>query len=205
MRVFGVDLGQSHDPAAAALIDRLEPLPTDFIGPPDKRVLRCRGLREWPLGTDYTLLVQDIIAVESDAIVVDFGGVGRPVVDMLRKAAFACQYKGKIYPVQLMGSNTRAKEKREARGAHHNVPKIDVVTSLVVAQQSGVLTLPGGDTTAKLMQQLKDFQMRFTKAANLQFGNMPGTGKHDDIVIALGLATWFCATIGKMQPAIWCG
>lgn len=202
MRILGLDLGQSQDPAAAAYIERVTRDPV-AIGPRDPRYVRfnCRALRTWKLGTDYTDIVQDVFDVPSDVICVDFGGVGRPIVDMMRKQAMTRKYKGKIRPVQLIGSNARASRKQEARGVHWNVPKIDVVTSIITAQQSGKLLLPDCPETMALLQQLKVFRMRFTKAANMQFGNAPGG--HDDLVIALGLGLWYAQRFATLTPAIY--
>lgn len=204
MRIIGLDLGQAQDPAAAAVVDREDKEPLGFIGPrnPDHGLrFKCRGLRTWRLGTDYNDIVSDVLDVAADNLVVDFGGVGRPVVDMLRKQAFARKYRGKIRPVQLIGSSGRASQKHEARGAHWNVPKIDVVTSIITAQQSGLLWLPASEDTKALLEQLRVFRLKFTKSANMQFGNAPGG--HDDLVIALGLALWFGQKFGRLQPAIY--
>lgn len=205
-RIVGLDLGQAHDPAAAAVCDRQTEEPPEFIGSPNpnfKPRLLCRDLREWPLGTDYTQIVTDTLDVpQVDFLVVDFGGVGRPVVDMLRRDASKRNYRGRIIPVQLIGSAGRAASKQEARGRHWNIPKIDIVTSLTIAQQKGSLVLPAIPETGKLLLQLREFQMKFTKAANLQFGNAPGG--HDDILIALALCTWWDQRFGTLKPAVYC-
>lgn len=204
MKIIGLDLGQAQDPAAAAYVERVTSDPVS-IGPRNPNYLRynCRAMRLWSLGTDYTEIVNDVFDIPSDVICVDFGGVGRPVVDMLRKLAMKRKYKGKIRPVQLIGSNARASRKQEARGVHWNVPKIDVVTSIITAQQSGKLWLSDSPETAALLQQLRIFRMRFTKAANMQFGNAPGG--HDDLVIALGLALWYAQRFATLLPALYIG
>jgi len=206
LRAIGLDLGQSHDPAAAAVVDRVTSEPLDFIGPANpnfKPRTVVRSLRQWPLGTDYMDIVEDVLSFPVDVIVVDFGGVGRPVVDIMRRRATEKRFTGKIKPVQLIGSNARATQKREARGVHWNVPKIDVITSILLAQQDGSLWLPkDAKETAALFEQLRIFQMKVTKAANLQFGNAPGG--HDDLIVALGLACWWCRRFGSMKPAVWC-
>ena len=204
MRIIGVDLGQAQDPATAAVLDREMAEPKGFIGPRNPHYTPrnyCRQLRVWPLGTDYTDIVENLLDLPADVLVVDFGGVGRPVVDMLRKRAMLKRYQGKIKPVQLIGSSSRATRKQETRGAHWNIPKIDVVTSIITAQQTRHLYLPDCPETGQLLEQLGVFQMKFTRAANLQFGNAPGG--HDDLIIALGLALWWSQRFGLMKPAIW--
>lgn len=164
MRILGLDLGQAQDPAAAVVADRVVTEPANFIGPRNPRFkmqIRVRAIRTWPLGTDYNDIVSDVLdpGLAADVIVPDFGGVGRPVVDMLRKQALQRNFKGKIKPVQLTGSAARVKQKQEARGQHWNVPKIDVVMSAIIAQQQGYLYLPNVPEVPLLLKQLRDFQM----------------------------------------------
>jgi hypothetical protein len=207
MRILGLDLGQSQDPAAAALVDRVTEEPPGFVGPRNPNFgmrIVCQALRLWPLGTDYTQIVSDVLDVNADAIVVDFGGVGRPVVDVMRKEAVKRNRKTKIRPVQLIGSSGRAQIQAEARGSHWNVPKIDIVGSLILCQQKKQLWLPKCQETTTLLEQLRAFQMRITKAANLQFGNSPAGG-HDDLVVALGLACWYARRFGVGKFAIFVG
>jgi len=122
---------------------------------------------------------------------------------MLRKQAMLRNYRGKIKPVQLIGSSGRATVKHEQRGSHVNVPKVDVVTSVILAEQKGILRLPPVPEMQQLLKQLTDFRMKITKSANFQYGNVAGS--HDDLVIALGLCCWFAAKFGNLKPAVWCG
>lgn len=65
------------------------------------------------------------------------------------------------------------------------------------------LTIPRGIEGVKdMMREVRLFQMKYTQAGNLQFGNEPGAGKHDDIVISLGLACWWITGKGKRDAAI---
>lgn len=188
---MGLDLGQSTNPASAAVLDKIDREPPGLMGPPNPNFrprLDCVSLKIWPLGTDYQDIVDDAINLPCHFMVVDFGGVGRPVVDMLRRQAQLKHYPGKIRPVQLIGSLARASRKQEARGSHWNIPKVDVVNSITQAQQQMWLSLPDMPETQVLLNQLRDFKMKYTKAANLQFG---ATTTNDDIVIGLGLACWY--------------
>ena len=222
MRTLGLDLGQSTDNAAAAVLDRHTPEVFQHQGrwiirrgkyqqdyasekeahaDPNNRVtMPCVALKLWPLGTDYGDIIKDVLDLPADFIVVDFGGVGRPVVDEMRRTATARKYAGKIRPVQLISSSARASRKQEARGAHYNVPKIDVVSSIILAQQRKELVLPAVPETDKLLSQLKTFQMKITKAANFTLSHI--SGAHDDLVIALGLACWYSQRAGSSKLAI---
>jgi hypothetical protein len=165
--------------------------------------LLCRSLRLWPTPTDYNVIVDDVTSLPYDVLVPDFCGVGRPVVDMLRKAAAEKRHKGKIYPVATVASSARAHARVDTRGhASHSVPKIELVTSIQVVQQDKRLVLPDSPETGMLLGQLADYQMRYSKAGNVQFGNVERAGKHDDLVSALGLACWFALRFGTRKLAV---
>ena len=63
----------------------------------------CRGLKRWPLGTPYTTIVAEMGKLTAKPplakakLVIDGTGVGRPVVDMFRKA----QLPVTIVPVMI--------------------------------------------------------------------------------------------------------
>lgn len=196
-RIMGLDLGQASDYAAAAILDK-RTYPEDFTGPQDQQ-LRCVALRRWELGTDYNQIVHDVIDVNVDVVVVDFTGVGRPVVDMLRAEARRRHYAGRIRPVTITASSARTKLKSEERGTHWVVPKIDLVSSIVLLQQKDLLRLPRVPEVKQLMKELQDFRMKFTKAANIQLG---AEKQHDDLVIALGLACWWTQRFGVRKLAV---
>lgn len=200
--MLGVDLGQAGDPAAAAMLVR-KTYDDAFIGPRYPRLM-CRTLREWPLGTDYCQLVSDLLDAPVDVMVVEFNGVGRPVVDMLRREAARRNVEMKIRPVVTAQSNARVKLKTEARGSHWFVPKVDIVTSIVTLVQQRMLVFPDIPEVKTLRQEMADFQMRYSRSANLQFGNVPGAGKHDDLVIALGLACWWMQRFGARRFSVVC-
>jgi len=78
---IGLDLGQAHDHTAIAVLERL------------------------PLGMDYPSMVQRVrtlvqrpeLAQSPATLVVDATGVGRPVVDLLRRASLPCR----VIPVTI--------------------------------------------------------------------------------------------------------
>lgn len=198
--ILGLDLGQSGDYAAAANV-RLRRSGPEFVGPPYPK-LRCTSLRRWPLGTDYCDVVSDALDLNTDVIVVDFTGVGRPVVDVMRREAMRRNYRGRIRPVTIAASVAQTRMKTEQRGTHWVVPKIDLVTSIVLWQQRKMLVLPRVPETDNLIKEMKDFRMKYTKAANLQFTAVPSA--HDDLVIAFGLACWWASRFGTRTLQVVC-
>lgn len=198
--ILGVDLGQAGDYAAAASV-RLRTATPDFVGPPYPK-LRCVALRRWPLGTDYCEIVADVLDLRADVTVVDFTGVGRPVVDILRKEAGRRNFRGRIRPVSIVASNARGRMKHEERGSHWIVPKVDLISSIALWQQKRLLALPAVPETKLLIHEMSEFRMRYTKAANMQFGAAPGA--HDDLVIAFGLACWWASRFGTRTLQVVC-
>lgn len=270
-RVAGVDLGQASDPAAAAFVEQDQPLPEGTHGPRDDTV-RVIGLRQFPIGLDYTVLVDELLAFDVECMVVEYNGVGRPVVDMMRRAAAAKGYRGRIHPIVTAASHIQAKMVTEQRGRKWVVPKQEIVSSINLLQRKnswaacgkcghplpavgmrctapeckvriepdgewhdgggrrwvvegfngshhgpydskeearaavkqmpsegkatgGGLAFPSREQVpemALLYSQLRDFQQRQKRDTGaVQFGNLPGGGRHDDLVIALGLACWW--------------
>src|SRR5580692_8551933 len=95
-----LDLGQVSDFSTLAVIERVELVgdwdPVVFAW--EKRtMLRLRYLERIPLGTPYPDVVRRVnevmrqVAVEGTSeLVVDGTGVGRPVVDLLRRSGLRC-------------------------------------------------------------------------------------------------------------------
>lgn len=215
-RVIGLDLGQAHDPAAAALI-RWHTYSPRFEGP-RWPYLEVAKLKLWPRGYDYTELVPDVLGRWADAVVYDMGGVGRPFRNMLCKEATKLGYRGKLLPVNLVSSDARVKDHADAFGKFVSVPKVEIVSAVNIVRQTKVVTgrcerckgtgeLEAGTVSvgcpscrllrveehplvSQLMQELSSFKIKRTAAKNLTFDHS-GPGHHGDLVIALGLATWY--------------
>ena len=68
-------------------------------------------------------------------LVVDATGVGRPVVDLLRRAGPGCP----MMPATITGGDAESQE-----GGYYRVPKRDVIVGLQVLLQSGELKIAGG-------------------------------------------------------------
>jgi len=107
LRFFvGLDLGQVCDFSTLAVIDRVE-LKGEWDAAAfawKKRImLRLRHLERIPLGTPYPDVVSRVadvmrqVAAEGNCeLVVDGTGVGRPVVDLLRRSGLPCNLRAAI-------------------------------------------------------------------------------------------------------------
>ena len=213
----GLDLGQANDPTALAVLERTERTVEAADGArPFREVtawhFACRGLKRWPLGTPYTAIVTDMEALvrtptlTKATLVVDGTGVGRPVVDMFRNAQL---------PVLMVPVMITAGRKQTFHDGYYHVAKTILINALQAALRQRRLQFAQGlAEVTTLLQELQNFRVRTTEAANEVFEARQG--KHDDLLLALALACWHGERSPKpgpfrvdvltepKAPAIWC-
>jgi len=174
----GLDLGQTNDFSAIAILERS-----------DTGHYALRHLQRFRLRTSYPQVVQSVRALlqtpllQGSDLVVDQTGVGRPVVDMFRDALRG--RPGKFIPVTI----TSGKKPTVAEDGIH-VPKRELIGAVQVLLQTRRLriarTLPDA---AALVKELNSFRVKITRARNETFGTWRA-GQHDDLVLAVALAAW---------------
>ena len=141
----GLDLGQSRDYTAIAAVERAE-LTGEFdpamFAWRKKVALQLRYLERAPLGTPYPDIVERVRrttrAPELDGrcqVAVDATGVGRPVVDLLRRAELGAT----ILPAIFTGGAAESLNK-----GYYGVPKRDLITGLQVLLQRGAFKIAAG-------------------------------------------------------------
>ncbi len=195
--VAGVDLGQSCDRSAAVALERRWG-EAGFVGPVSPKI-RMVQIRRWDQNTDYADVIDALLSWPVNVICVEYNGVGRPVVDVLRRMAAARGFRGRIVPVVTGDSRVQATMRMtEISGKkryHQVVPKQDLAASVAIMIQQEMLVWPRfkpGHPLRDLMEHLKDelakFQTRYSDRGNVQMGNLPGQGNHDDVIVALGEA-----------------
>ena len=182
---LGLDLGQTRDFTALAVLERQPPADAGTAVEPPEYALR--HLHRFPLGTPYTEIVPAVAALTragplaESPVVVDQTGVGRAVVDLMRRAL------GWVVPVTITGGH--AVTMSEDRSFH--VPKKELVTCLQVVLQSRRLRIARTlHEAAVLVRELQQFQVKITAAAHETFG-VWREGQHDDLVLAVALACWW--------------
>jgi hypothetical protein len=90
--------------------------------------------------------------------------------------------------VMITGGNHAA---RDPDSGYWHVPKKELVSTVQVALQSSALHIARAlPEAATLTEELLNFQVKITTAANEQYGEWR-QGKHDDLVLALALALWY--------------
>jgi hypothetical protein len=199
--IGGLDLGQAKDYTALAVLQRITPA-AGTATPAAKRERRyavCH-LERFPLGTPYPAVCDRIVKLFSDAplaggtLAVDQTGVGRAVVDMLRRA----RPSAAIRPITITAGREIVPD-----GTGWHVPKKELVSVLQVLLQSRRLqilrTLPDA---AVLVRELETFKVRITASANETFEAWR-EGQHDDMVLALGVACWV-GEHGLRRMQVWC-
>jgi len=140
---IGLDLGQSRDYSALAVVERAEIFrdEMDWVHYERQRGrrFRVRYLQRVRLGTPYPDVVARVRSVAQGGavagrctLVMDATGVGAPVLDLLRAAGLGCG----IEPVILTGGERET----HAGGAWH-VPKRDLMVGLRVMLEQGELGL----------------------------------------------------------------
>ncbi len=194
----GLDLGQSHDFTAIAVLERVE-----LVGPWDGTLytnrkmagLHIRYLERVALGTSYPAVVDRVRNLTNSPqlkancyLVVDATGVGRPVVDLLSRADLTCT----LLAAQITGGDTETQA-----GGYYRVPKRDLIVGIQVLLQRGALRIAGGlrygDT---LVEEMMSMQVKQASNGHEQYGAWR-SGEHDDLVLAVALACWGAR---KMYP-----
>lgn len=151
-------------------------------------------LERAPLGTPYPNIVEHVTALLTTppltgniwaggnaVLVVDYTGVGRPIVDLLRKA--------ETYPVAVSITGGTAVTTPGART--FGVPKRDLVAALQVGLQSGRLKIAAGlKEAAVLTAELVNFRMKQTTTGQDTYEAWR-EGQHDDLVLAVAIAIWY--------------
>jgi hypothetical protein len=177
MFYLGVDLGQTQDWTAISVVEYVSPN------------YHVRWLERPDLGTPYPAIVERIGNLlktinlsGNQRLIVDATGVGKPVIDMLRKARL------KPVAVTITGGDSIT------HAAHNNfrVPKRDLVTTLQVLFQMGHIKIADSLPLApQFIEELLSFHVNINLKTAHDSYEAWREGIHDDLVLSVALATWF--------------
>jgi hypothetical protein len=196
---IGLDLGQSQDFTAVAVLERTERKgdwdPVVFAWRKEAD-LRLRHVERMALGTPYPEVVERVRALTHARelagrcrLMVDATGVGRPVVDLLRQADLECC---RILPVLITGG-----EAESVSNGYHHVPKRDLISGLQVLLQREQLQIAAGLAYGPaLVKEMMEMRVRVTAPGREQYGAWREKD-HDDLVFAVALSCWGAR---KMYP-----
>ena len=187
MFYIGVDLGQSHDHTAIAIVEKEnarevnQPLLYNAQAPRLPNLL-VRRLERVPLGTRYPRIVEHIRNIAHEpllagrcTLVVDATGLGAPVVDMLREPGPRGEQCCEITAVTITGGDGISR-----RGhMHFGVPRRDLLAGVQLALEQGRLHIARNMPYAEALGR-ELCAMRAGRAST----------DHDDLVFAVSLACW---------------
>jgi len=185
--VAGLDLGRPHEFTALSVLERTQlPLPDD-----PRRVLRhyaVRHLERSPPATPYPEVfarLGEVFAAPSlhgSRLVVDYTGVGRPVLDMLRKAKVGA----KVIPLFV----TTGKRSSSDELGGWWVPRQELAATLQVLLQARRLRVaPALPAAAMLVRELAAFRVKVS-TSSLEEMEAWREGAQDDLVLAVAVAAW---------------
>lgn len=194
--IIGVDLGQANDFTAIVVAERFD---ERYTAAHDRRTpdatikhFQLRHAQRLPLGTPYpevaeyvgrmvaSLSVTTRKAVVKPDLIVDGTGVGKPVVDMMRR--------GGLDPVAV--AITGGREENGGYGSY-SVPKRNLVSSLIVTFQEGRLKLSAGiPAIAELEHELINFRAKISATGHDTYDAWRES-IHDDLVLATAMAIWW--------------
>ncbi len=191
MYYFGLDLGQAQDYTALSILGKVKLKNSDEIQ------YHVRHAERFVLGTTYPDMIDKLeerinaVNIDSDyTVVTDATGVGRPVVDLMRKRLI------KTIPVIITGGD---KELFDPDLGGWRVPKRILVSNLQVLLQSGRLKFAEGMMHAKtLIDELLNFKIKVNTHANDTYEAWR-EGDHDDLVLSLALAAWYAVVYGVTE------
>lgn len=202
---LGLDLGQASDYSALCIAERnRRPRYHDEPREGDPARYRVGHLQRYPLKTSYPAIVAAVAALVRDLagrdprpalrLVVDATGVGRPVVDLLRRERLPAD----LVDVTITGGDAVAQD-----GKAFRVPKRDLVSTVQVALQSERLKVASGlPDAATLTRELLAFQVKISiETAHDSYGAWR-EGAHDDLVLATALAVWYGERDWLRAPSI---
>jgi hypothetical protein len=189
-------------------------------GRTERRYL-CRGLRRWPLGTNYRHIRDEVRTlcghpmlqqtvdgkIERPTLIVDATGLGGPFLDMLTDK----DLPARLVALTITGGNKIRVD--EDRSNYWYVPKFILVRTFEILLQTGRIDFPPKlidpatheDLNQVLKGELADF--RFRKKASDKTGKITESfeaeaGSHDDVLMAVSYSCWWGERGGR-TPKIW--
>jgi len=211
--ILGLDLGQSEDPSAMALILNINQTisPHTWIDSthPCHNTWQLTATKVFPLGTAYTALAQQIHQTIERfkqqhpatpiTLVADATGIGRPTLEILYKelTSRGGQPKARLEGIVFTAGATHSKASHPSLPVDlFHVPKLDLIQTLLQSIESQRLrVIPNLKEQETLSAQLKSLRYANsrqtgqttihvdTNASNPQIANA-------DLVMALAMATW---------------
>jgi len=187
-RIIGLDLGQASDfTAVLVATPSRDPEP----------VYQVPIIERIPLETRYPQIVSYVAELvaklrlpkdgmrASVTLVVDYTGVGRPVLDMILDRNLDCD----VIPVTITaGASVHQTE------FGLNVPKRELASVIQrLLQERRLVINHKAPMAATLTEELKGFKAKISASGHISYAAAEDwrSAKHDDLVLGLALALWY--------------
>ncbi len=165
MKCLGIDVGKKQDPSAITSIEG------------NGQTFKVVAAQALPLSMPYdeqTSLFEEV-SVTADMVLVDCGGPGQPVIDMMRKNGAK-----NVWAVAITsGKRIYVSEEHQSI----NVPKGSLIANLSLHAEKRLLHVP--EAMRDLRSEMLNFHAAFTPSGNVTMQAKKG---HDDIVLSAALA-----------------
>lgn len=180
--IIGLDLGQKNDYTVLSLVNLVHNTSNKH-----DMLYELIFLKRFRLQTPYPKIVEWItIFINKNFIdtsyimIVDYTGVGRPVVDLLREAHL------NIIALNITSGNICSWK----AGKEVNVPKKELISSMQVVLQNSRIKIAADLKDLELLKkEFLNFKVKISKSADAKFN--ASSGYHDDIVMSICLAIWY--------------
>lgn len=204
--LVGLDLGQSHDPTALAVLEK-EPV-LDAEGKPTRdgrghelSAYNVVHLERYQLGLAYPDMVEKVGELlrrpamqkaGQPKLAIDATGVGRAVVDQF----IGAKLPARCVPITITsGAGVTKDQWNKTSVTCYRVAKLDLVAAARVALDARRLRIaPSLALASTLVKELQNYQVRVTASAHETFNAREGA--YDDLVLACCLAAW----LGEFGP-----
>ena len=171
MYIIGLDLGQSKDYTALAVIDKVDN---------DYQVRKLERTRGTPYPDVVTRVEEILEKVPDAALVVDATGVGAPVVNMFTRSG-----------LEPIGIYIHGGDRATHEGSTWRVPKRDLVGVLQVLLQNQRLKIAPGPLSGTLADEMLNFKVKIDPTTAHDSYSAWREADHDDLVLAAALACWW--------------
>ncbi len=201
--VCGLDIGQRQDYTAFVVIGKkceVHKISSRSIGESTTKILNLDvgEAKRFELGTSYTNIVDFVFTAmkglqfkdgeDKPVLVVDATN-NAAIVDLINQK-FKEDRRFKVVPVIITAGGQSSEEKNV-----YKVPKIELIQRTLLALEQGKLRFSEKMKYLDVFKnELGDYQGLTTESGKEVYS--PRSGEHDDLVLALSMATWWCVKNG---------
>lgn len=194
--IVGLDLGQSIDYSALAVVEKITTNILKYRGTEQEVTCHLRHLARFALGVPYPRIVATTINILSSpefggspTLVIDATGIGAAVFDMFNlERQVRREEKKPTYNLDGV-KITGGEGKGRTDGDYYIVPKAELLKPFYTdyGTERFVIAEDLRDRE-EFIRQIQAFEYEISDSGRASFGAKPGV--HDDYVIAVALAVW---------------